>query len=84
MGGLLLQVQAIIFSNAIAPLTALIAVYRDMSVVQTAPTPIYVLLYGVLAICIGLWVLGHRVIGTVGQRMSEINPARSAFVYILP
>ncbi|KAK0409974.1 hypothetical protein QR680_004873 [Steinernema hermaphroditum] len=62
-------------SNAIAPLTALLAIYMNMDVMQTAETPIYVLLYGVLAICVGLCVLGHRVIRTVGTEMSEINPA---------
>ncbi|CAB3397436.1 unnamed protein product [Caenorhabditis bovis] len=61
--------------NAIAPLVALIAVYRDHDVYQHSETPIYVLLYGVLAICIGLWCLGHKVIRTVGTKMSEVNPA---------
>ncbi|CAO4380273.1 unnamed protein product [Caenorhabditis nigoni] len=61
--------------NAIAPLVALIAVYRDFDVYQKRETPIYVLLYGVLAICVGLWCLGHKVIRTVGSKMSEVNPA---------
>ncbi|CAI2353227.1 unnamed protein product [Caenorhabditis sp. 36 PRJEB53466] len=61
--------------NAIAPLVALIAVYRDFDVYQKKDTPIYVLLYGVLAICVGLWCLGHKVIRTVGTKMSEVNPA---------
>ncbi|CAI2354523.1 unnamed protein product [Caenorhabditis sp. 36 PRJEB53466] len=62
-------------SNAVAPLAALISIYRFKSTEQKEAVPIYVLLYGVLAICVGLWTLGHRVIKTVGQRMSEINPA---------
>ncbi|KAL7076003.1 hypothetical protein ACQ4LE_004261 [Meloidogyne hapla] len=62
-------------SNAIAPLTAMIAIYREMSVQQEEPTPIYVLLYGVFAMCVGLCVLGHKVIKTVGQRMSSIHAA---------
>ncbi|CAB3398465.1 unnamed protein product [Caenorhabditis bovis] len=62
-------------SNAVAPLAALISIYRYKSTSQSEAVPIYVLLYGVLAICIGLWTLGHRVIRTVGTRMSEINPA---------
>lgn len=61
--------------NAIAPLVALIAVYRDFDVYQKKETPLYVLLYGVLAICVGLWCLGHKVIRTVGSKMSEVNPA---------
>lgn len=61
--------------NAIAPLTALWAIYKTGDVTQKDPTPIYVLLYGVLAICVGLWVLGYRVIRTIGTNMSEVNPA---------
>jgi len=62
-------------SNAIAPLTALLAIYETGSVIQGEPTPVYVLFFGVAAICVGLCVLGHRVIGTVGQKMSHIHPA---------
>uniref|UniRef100_A0A0N5BD68 Phosphate transporter n=1 Tax=Strongyloides papillosus TaxID=174720 RepID=A0A0N5BD68_STREA len=62
-------------ANAIAPLAALISFYRDGNISQSGSTPIYVLLFGVLSICVGLWVMGHRVIQTVGQNMSEINPA---------
>ncbi|CCD61416.1 Phosphate transporter [Caenorhabditis elegans] len=62
-------------SNAVAPLAAIISVYRTKSVEQKEAVPIYVLLYGVLAICIGLWTFGHYVIKTVGTKMSEINPA---------
>lgn len=46
-----------------------------MNVEQRAEPSIWILLYGVAATCVGLWILGHRVIKTVGQRMSEINPA---------
>ncbi|PAV76472.1 hypothetical protein WR25_11618 isoform A [Diploscapter pachys] len=62
-------------SNAIAPLAALISIYKSKNVQQNEEVPIYVILYGVLAICAGLWLLGHRVIKTVGTKMSEINPA---------
>uniref|UniRef100_A0A915PZH4 Phosphate transporter n=1 Tax=Setaria digitata TaxID=48799 RepID=A0A915PZH4_9BILA len=61
--------------NAIAPLTALIAIFTNVDVRQRSETPIYVLLYGVLAICVGLVILGHRVIRTVGTDMSTINAA---------
>lgn len=62
-------------SNAIAPLTSLILIYKTMDVRQEEETPIYVLLFGVFAICVGLVALGHKVIRTVGIRMSHINPA---------
>lgn len=62
-------------SNAIAPLTALVLMYEDMDVAQNEETPIYVLLFGTFAICCGLVILGHRVIRTVGTKMSEVNSA---------
>ncbi|XGW03465.1 hypothetical protein V3C99_015001 [Haemonchus contortus] len=62
-------------SNAIAPLTALVSIYKDKNAMQEGEVPIYILLYGVFGICVGLWTLGHRVIRTVGTNMSEINPA---------
>ncbi|CAI4222676.1 unnamed protein product [Auanema sp. JU1783] len=60
--------------NAIAPLAALVSTYKYKSSEQTEEIPIYILLYGVAAICTGLWLLGHRVIRTVGTKMSCINP----------
>lgn len=47
-----------------------------MDVEQKGETPIYVLLFGVFAICVGLVCLGKKVIRTIGTNMSEINPAR--------
>ncbi|EJW69939.1 hypothetical protein WUBG_19156, partial [Wuchereria bancrofti] len=61
--------------NAIAPLAALLSIYSEMDVQQNDETPIWVLAYGVLAICVGLVLLGHKVIRTVGSEMSNINPA---------
>ncbi|VBB35178.1 unnamed protein product, partial [Acanthocheilonema viteae] len=62
-------------ANAIAPLAALLSIYSEMDVQQKKETSLYVLMYGVLAICVGLLVLGHKVIRTVGSEMSDINPA---------
>ncbi|KAK6041450.1 hypothetical protein COOONC_21045, partial [Cooperia oncophora] len=62
-------------SNAIAPIATLVSVYKDQNAKQETEVPIYVLLFGVLAICFGLWTLGYRIIGTVGSRVSHINPA---------
>ncbi|MCP9264470.1 hypothetical protein DINM_022565 [Dirofilaria immitis] len=58
-------------------LTALISIYSNLDVQQRNETPIYVLLFGVFAICVGLIVLGHRVIRTIGTDMSTVNAASS-------
>ncbi|XP_062307629.1 sodium-dependent phosphate transporter 1-A isoform X2 [Osmerus eperlanus] len=62
-------------SNAIGPLVALWLVYESGSVVSTAPTPIWLLLYGGVGICAGLWVWGRRVIQTMGKDLTPITPS---------
>jgi len=62
-------------SNAIGPLVALWLVYTSGSVVSAAPTPIWLLLYGGVGICLGLWVWGRRVIQTMGKDLTPITPS---------
>ncbi|KAI5622613.1 sodium-dependent phosphate transporter 1-B [Silurus asotus] len=62
-------------SNAIGPLVALWLVYQSGSVNTTAPTPLWLLLYGGVGICIGLWVWGRRVIQTMGRDLTPITPS---------
>lgn len=65
-------------SNAIGPLVALWLLYESGSVFSSAPTPIWLLLYGGAGICIGLWVWGRRVIQTMGKDLTPITPSRYA------
>uniref|UniRef100_A0A8B9L636 Phosphate transporter n=1 Tax=Astyanax mexicanus TaxID=7994 RepID=A0A8B9L636_ASTMX len=62
-------------SNAIGPLVALWLVYQSGSVESNAPTPIWLLLYGGVGICAGLWVWGRRVIQTMGKDLTPITPS---------
>ncbi|KAM9744440.1 sodium-dependent phosphate transporter 1-A [Menidia menidia] len=62
-------------SNAIGPLVALWLLYDSGSVVSNAPTPIWLLLYGGVGICAGLWVWGRRVIQTLGKDLTPITPS---------
>ncbi|XP_029024790.1 sodium-dependent phosphate transporter 1-B [Betta splendens] len=62
-------------SNAIGPLVALWLVYETSSVTSNAATPIWLLLYGGVGICAGLWVWGRRVIQTMGRDLTPITPS---------
>uniref|UniRef100_H2M0M4 Phosphate transporter n=1 Tax=Oryzias latipes TaxID=8090 RepID=H2M0M4_ORYLA len=62
-------------SNAIGPLVALWLVYSTGDVMSTQPTPIWLLLYGGVGICVGLWVWGRRVIQTMGKDLTPITPS---------
>ncbi|KAM6902704.1 sodium-dependent phosphate transporter 1-B [Xenentodon cancila] len=62
-------------SNAIGPLVALWLVYESSSVTSNTPTPTWLLLYGGVGICAGLWVWGRRVIQTMGRDLTPITPS---------
>ncbi|XP_053303550.1 sodium-dependent phosphate transporter 1-B [Pleuronectes platessa] len=62
-------------SNAIGPLVALWLVYQTSSVNTDLDTPIWILLYGGVGICAGLWVWGRRVIQTMGKDLTPITPS---------
>ncbi|XP_054431542.1 sodium-dependent phosphate transporter 1 [Pteronotus mesoamericanus] len=62
-------------SNAIGPLVALYLVYEKGNVSSEEPSPIWLLLYGGVGICIGLWVWGRRVIQTMGKDLTPITPS---------
>uniref|UniRef100_A0A6J0SLN1 Phosphate transporter n=1 Tax=Pogona vitticeps TaxID=103695 RepID=A0A6J0SLN1_9SAUR len=62
-------------SNAIGPLVALYLVYETGDVSSKVATPLWLLLYGGIGICIGLWVWGRRVIQTMGKDLTPITPS---------
>ncbi|KAM3823082.1 sodium-dependent phosphate transporter 2 isoform 9-T14 [Vipera latastei] len=62
-------------SNAIGPLVALWLIYDQGGVMQDSPTPVWLLLYGGIGICVGLWVWGRRVIQTMGKDLTPITPS---------
>lgn len=62
-------------SNAIGPLITLWLIYSEGSVQQKSETPLFILLYGGFGISVGLWLWGRRVIQTIGEDLTTINPS---------
>ncbi|XP_034272164.1 sodium-dependent phosphate transporter 2 isoform X2 [Pantherophis guttatus] len=70
-------------SNAIGPLVALWLIYDQGGVMQDSPTPVWLLLYGGIGICVGLWVWGRRVIQTMGKDLTPITPSSGFCIEVM-
>uniref|UniRef100_A0A915HHC6 Phosphate transporter n=1 Tax=Romanomermis culicivorax TaxID=13658 RepID=A0A915HHC6_ROMCU len=77
-------------SNAIAPMVSLWLLFwsnhaltsggghqEPSSSDASVQSPIWLMAYGACGMCIGLWLLGHRVIYTVGEGLTKLTPTRS-------
>lgn len=69
-------------SNCIGPVIAVFMIWQEGSVSQQSSSPIWILLYGGVGISIGLWVLGQRVIKTMGEDITAITPSSGFCVEI--
>ncbi|GIX69461.1 sodium-dependent phosphate transporter 2, partial [Caerostris extrusa] len=58
-------------SNAIAPLVSMWLIYSDN---QDGETPAWLLIYGGIGISAGLWIMGRKVIETMGKDLTKITP----------
>ena len=63
-------------SNAIGPLIGLFLIFKENKIESTSPTPEWILFYGGVGISVGLWILGRRVIKTIGEDLTKITPSR--------
>ncbi|CAK8688573.1 unnamed protein product [Clavelina lepadiformis] len=70
-------------SNAIGPLIALWIIFQEGAVQQQADTPLWILLYGGIGICCGLWVWGRRVIETMGNDLTNLTPSRGFAIELM-
>lgn len=64
-------------ANAVGPVAAVVGVVNSGGVIgQKMALPPWVLLLGGMGIVAGLMTYGHRVIATVGNRITELTPSR--------
>lgn len=65
-------------SNTIAPLSAIIQIYREGSVSGKSEVQEWVLAFGGAAIVIGLLLYGYKVIKSIGYKLTLLSPSRGA------
>lgn len=63
-------------SNAIGPLIGLFLIYQEGIIKTESATPVWILFYGGVGISAGLWILGRRVIKTIGEDLTKITASR--------
>ena len=64
-------------ANAVGPVAAVVSVVTsDGDIAQKSPLPPWVLLLGAAGIVAGLMMYGHKVIATVGGRITDLTPSR--------
>ena len=64
-------------ANAVGPVAAVVSIVTsDGMITQKSPIPPWVLLLGAMGIVAGLIMYGHKVIATVGTKITELTPSR--------
>lgn len=63
-------------ANAIGPLAVIYFLVKTGSVGGTVPVPIFLLLFGGIGIALGVAMAGHRVMDTIGKRITTLTNTR--------
>ncbi len=64
-------------ANAIGPVAAIVGIVNSGgNVAQESPLPLWVLSVGAVGIVAGLVTYGHKVMATVGTRITDLTPSR--------
>ena len=64
-------------ANAVGPLAAIVSASDSGEIVTKAGIPLWVMLVGAIGISIGLLLFGPKLIKTVGQEITKLNPVRA-------
>lgn len=63
-------------SNAVAPLIPIWNIFSTGHEDITTETPVWILAFGGIGICSGLWAWGRAVMGTVGDGLTQLTPSK--------
>ncbi len=64
-------------SNAVGPLSAIVANVNGLAIVKTTHVPLWVMLIGAFGISCGLLLFGPKLIHVVGEEITKLNPMRA-------
>jgi len=62
-------------ANAIGPLAAINSVITTQQVSQQSTMPIWILFLGGIGIVVGLMMYGHKVMATIGKKITHLKPS---------
>ncbi|KAI9701167.1 MAG: Na+/Pi symporter [Candelina mexicana] len=63
-------------SNALGPLSAIFLIWNSGKLSSKSPVPVWLLVYGAVAIVIGLWTYGYNIMRNLGNRLTLHSPSR--------
>jgi PiT family inorganic phosphate transporter len=63
-------------ANAVGPIAAIYIIYKTGMVTPKAVVPMWMLAFGGFFIALGILMWGHKVIETVGHKITELNNTR--------
>ena len=63
-------------ANAIGPLAVIYFIVNTGNVGTKVPVPVFLLLFGGVGIAAGIAMAGHRVMGTIGRKITTLNNTR--------
>jgi inorganic phosphate transporter, PiT family len=63
-------------ANAIGPVAAIYVISRQHSLINMAEIPLWMLMLGGVSIAFGIFTLGHKVMITVGQKITTLTNTR--------
>ncbi len=64
-------------ANAVGPVAAVVRAAATGDVAAKAPVPVWVMMVGALGISAGLALFGPKLIRTVGEKITKLDPARA-------
>ncbi|WP_028575012.1 inorganic phosphate transporter [Desulfonatronovibrio hydrogenovorans] len=63
-------------ANAIGPVAAIYLIARQQALIDTAEIPLFMLVLGGIGLSLGIMVLGHKVMSTVGNKITTLTHTR--------